>query len=71
MGNRKPLTDDGGEVRELTAKDLKHFRTVHSLPSSLARKLDVHRSRKTPNDEALKVLDRRPLAETGGIDFEV
>ncbi len=32
MANRKPLIDDDGEVRELTAEDLAQFRPFSKLP---------------------------------------
>jgi len=31
MANRLPLTDETGEVRELTAEDLKHFRPASEV----------------------------------------
>ena len=40
MAKRKPLTDKTGEVRELTAEDLKQFRPASKvLPASLQTKL--------------------------------
>ena len=38
MASRKPLTDEDGEVRELTAEDFKHFRPAAEVlsPSLLA-----------------------------------
>jgi uncharacterized protein (DUF4415 family) len=36
MGKRLPLTDEGGEVRELTADDFKHFKPASEvLPPEL------------------------------------
>jgi uncharacterized protein (DUF4415 family) len=36
MGKRLPLTDEGGEVRELTADDFKHFKPAsEELPPEL------------------------------------
>jgi uncharacterized protein (DUF4415 family) len=40
MKNKKPLTNEEGEVRELTTEDLKHFRpAAEILTSSLRAKL--------------------------------
>ena len=33
MASRKPLMDDDGEVRELTAEDFAHFRPFSELPA--------------------------------------
>jgi uncharacterized protein (DUF4415 family) len=42
MANRNPLTDDEGEVRELTAEDFKHFRpAAEVLSPSLLAKLGI------------------------------
>ena len=42
MKKRKPLTDDEGEVRELTSADLKDFRAPEEILSpSLLQKLSV------------------------------
>lgn len=39
MENRKPLTDEEGEVRELTAEDFREMVPFSSLPASLKEKL--------------------------------
>lgn len=39
MANRKPLTDDEGEVRELTEEDFAHGIPFSQLPESLQLKL--------------------------------
>ncbi|MBB6146265.1 uncharacterized protein (DUF4415 family) [Silvibacterium bohemicum] len=39
MAKRKPLTDDDGEVRELTTEDFKHAIPFSELPESLQFKL--------------------------------
>jgi uncharacterized protein (DUF4415 family) len=39
MAKRRPLTDDGGEVRELTDEDWKHAVPFSQLPESLQTKL--------------------------------
>ncbi len=42
MANRLPLTDDEGEVRELTEEDFAHFRpATEVLPPSLLQKLGM------------------------------
>ena len=42
MASRKPLTDEDGEVRELTAEDFKHFRpAAEVLTLSLQEKLGL------------------------------
>jgi len=59
MANRRPLTDDEGEVRELTAKDLKHFLPFSSLPpeeQEKLRSLKRHRGpQKTPVKELISI----------------
>jgi hypothetical protein len=39
MANRKPLTDDDGEVRELTEEDLAQFVPFSALPAELQKLL--------------------------------
>ncbi len=39
MGSRKPLTDDEGEVRELTEEDFAHAKTFYDLPEDEQRVL--------------------------------
>jgi uncharacterized protein (DUF4415 family) len=34
MANRKPLIDEDGEVREITAEDVAHFKPFSALPES-------------------------------------
>ena len=49
MAKRLPLIDDDGEVRELTAEDLKHFKpTAEVLPPSLLKKLGLRGPQKAP-----------------------
>ena len=55
MGSREPLTDKEGEVRELTAKDFRHFRPVGSLSPSLAHKLGVRGLQKPPTKERITI----------------
>ncbi len=39
MANRKPLTNDEGEVRELTEEDLAQFVLFSALPAELQKLL--------------------------------
>jgi uncharacterized protein (DUF4415 family) len=50
MNKRKPLTDEEGEVRELTMEDLKEFKPIREaeLPRSLGRKWGVRGPQKSP-----------------------
>lgn len=42
MSNRAPLIDADGEVRELTAADMKHFKPAHEvLPLALQKTLGM------------------------------
>lgn len=42
MTKRKPLTDANGEVRELTAADLRRFKpAAELLPSELLKMMDI------------------------------
>jgi uncharacterized protein (DUF4415 family) len=51
MANRKPLTDAGGEVRELTAADFKAMVPFASLPASLRAKIGVRGPQKAPRKQ--------------------
>lgn len=52
----KPLTDAKGEVRELTAADLKSFRRgAEVLPASLRRKVGVRGPQKAPTKERISI----------------
>jgi uncharacterized protein (DUF4415 family) len=56
MPKLKPLSDAKGEVREITAKDLKQFRPARqALPSSLRRKVGVRGSQKAPTKERITI----------------
>jgi uncharacterized protein (DUF4415 family) len=59
MASRKPLTDDEGEVRELTAEDFKHFVPFSALPLQEQEKLlSIKRRRgpqKTPTKELISI----------------
>jgi len=54
----KPLTDQHGEVRELTADDLKKFRPASKvLPAQLQQKIGMRRRgpQKTPTKERITI----------------
>ena len=56
MPKSKPLIDDKGEVRELTAADLKRFRPASkALPKSLAAKLKGRGAQKAPTKERITI----------------
>jgi len=56
MPKLKPLTDTKGEVREITAKDLKRFRPARqTLPGSLRRKVGVRGPQKSPTKERITI----------------
>ncbi|MBF0261311.1 MAG: BrnA antitoxin family protein [Magnetococcales bacterium] len=63
MENRKPLTDEAGEVRELMSEDLRNFRQIDSLPPSLARKLGVRGAQKAPTKERITIRLSREVVE--------
>lgn len=52
----KSLTNTEGEVRELTAADMKRFqRAKQALPSTLLKKLNVRGPQKTPTKERITI----------------
>jgi uncharacterized protein (DUF4415 family) len=56
MPNRKQLIDADGEVRELSATDLKQFRPAkEALPASLQGKLKVRGAQKAPTKERITI----------------
>lgn len=56
MPKSKPLTDTEGEVRELTAADMKRFQsTKQTLPGTLLKKLSVRGPQKTPTKERITI----------------
>jgi uncharacterized protein (DUF4415 family) len=56
MPKLKPLIDAKGEVRELTARDLKAFRPARkALPESLRRKVGVRGPQKLPTKERITI----------------
>jgi uncharacterized protein (DUF4415 family) len=56
MPKSKPLTDIEGEVRELTAADIKRFqRAKQALPGTLLKKINVRGAQKTPTKERITI----------------
>lgn len=56
MPKRKPLIDSEGEVRELTAADIRRLRPAkEALPASLRAKLGVRGPQKTPTKERITI----------------
>ena len=56
MPKSKPLIDAHGEVRELTAADMKRFRPLKdALPKELTAKLNVRGAQKAPTKERITI----------------
>lgn len=56
MGERKPLTDEEGEVREITDEDFRHFKRFDELPAGVQAKLRAVRGRqKAPTKEQISI----------------
>ena len=56
MAKSKPLTNTEGEVRELSAADMKRFqRAKQALPGTLLKKLNVRGPQKTPTKERITI----------------
>ena len=56
MPRSKPLIDAKGEVRELTAADMKRFRPAREvLPGSLLTKVNVRGPQKAPTKERITI----------------
>lgn len=56
MPKPKPLIDTTGEVREITAEDLKKFQPAReALPASLQRKLGVRGPQRAPTKERITI----------------
>lgn len=53
MKEREPLTDEEGEVRELTDEDLKHFKRFHELPEAMQARLRGVRGKQKAPTKAL------------------
>lgn len=65
--NRPPLTDEDGEVRELTAEDFKHFRPMREVAPEVVEAFERMRGQrgpqKTPTKERIGLrLDRDVVA---------
>ena len=64
MANHKSLINAGGEVRELTAKDLAKFKpAAEVLPLSLRKKLGMRGPQKTPTKERITIRLSREVVE--------
>ena len=56
MAKSKPLTNTEGEVRELSAADMKRFqRAKQALPGTVLKKLNVRGPQKTPTKERITI----------------
>ncbi len=65
MAKLKPLTDAKGEVRELTAKDLKAFRPAQAtLPATLRRKVGVRGPQRSPTKERVTIRLSREVVQS-------
>lgn len=67
MANRLPLTNEGGEVRELTEEDFKQAMPFSALPESLRAKLSTLTTRgpqKTPTKERITIRLSRDVVDT-------
>ena len=63
MPKPAPLTKPDGEVRELTAGDLRKFGGADSLPASVKRKLGVRGQQKAPTKERVTIRLSREVVE--------
>ena len=52
---KKPLTDESGEVRELTADDMKHFRPIQEVDPGMLQAVANYRKRGRPPVENPKM----------------
>ena len=59
MADQRPLTNEEGEVRELTAADLAQFVSFSELPAELQRKLS---SEKRVSADAEPPVSKEPAA---------
>ena len=56
MPKPRPLIDEDGEVRELTAADMMRLRHMkEALPATLQRKLNVRGAQRTPTKERITI----------------
>jgi len=63
MPKSKPLTEISGEVRELTIRDLKAFRSSQALPPSVQRKIGERGPQKAPTKERITIRLSRDVVE--------
>ena len=63
MPTPKPLTDPDGEVRELSAADLKRFAGPAALSPGLQRKLGVRGPQRAPTKERITIRLSRDVVE--------
>ncbi len=64
MASRKPLIDEDGEVRELSAADMAKFRpAAEVLPASLKKKLGVRGPQKAPTKERITIRLSREVVD--------
>lgn len=64
MSKRRRLTDDDGEVRELTAADLREFRPAREvLPNTTLKALGVRGPQKAPTKERITIRLSRDVLE--------
>ena len=68
MASRKPLTDDEGEVRELTAEDFKRFVPFSALPSAEKEKVRSLRRYRGPQKSPRKELISKPSVARRGFE---
>jgi uncharacterized protein (DUF4415 family) len=64
MNKPSPLTDSKGEVREISAKDLKAMRSLTALPGSLRRKIGQRGEQKAQTKERITIRLSRDVVET-------
>ncbi len=64
MASRKPLIDEDGEVRELSAADMAKFRpAAEVLSASLKKKLGVRGPQKAPTKERITIRLSREVVD--------
>jgi uncharacterized protein (DUF4415 family) len=66
MANRKPLIDEEGEVREITAEDVALFKPFSALPAAeqkILRKLRKRGPQKTPKKVPISIRLSPDVAE--------
>jgi uncharacterized protein (DUF4415 family) len=63
MNKPSPLTDEHGEVREISTKDLKAMRGVAELPDALRRKIGQRGAQKSLTKERITIRLSRDVVE--------